>query len=132
MRIRLLGGFAIDVDGREAGARPWRLRKARTVVKVGEGDVAAAVGGVRDGFTLDGGHATAGAGIRATTGAGRASSWIRWMSRAGSHASVRVSGQDRRTGRARGLGQVTDCGAGGERHPPDRDHPGRPDVESLR
>ena len=34
MRIRLLGGFAIDVDGRDAGARPWRLRKARTVVKV--------------------------------------------------------------------------------------------------
>jgi hypothetical protein len=32
MRIRLLGGFAIHVDGRDAGARPWRLRKARTVV----------------------------------------------------------------------------------------------------
>jgi predicted ATPase/DNA-binding SARP family transcriptional activator len=34
MRIRLLGGFAVDVDGRDAGARPWRLRKARTVVKL--------------------------------------------------------------------------------------------------
>src|SRR4051812_13568105 len=34
MRIRLLGGFAVEVDGRDAGARPWRLRKARTLVKV--------------------------------------------------------------------------------------------------
>jgi predicted ATPase/DNA-binding SARP family transcriptional activator len=34
MRIRLLGGFAVDVDGRDVGTRPWRLRKARTVVKV--------------------------------------------------------------------------------------------------
>src|SRR4051812_39148127 len=34
MHIRLLGGFAVDVDGRDVGTRPWRLRKARTVVKV--------------------------------------------------------------------------------------------------
>jgi len=34
MRIRLLGRFVIDVDGRDVGVRPWRLRKARTVVKV--------------------------------------------------------------------------------------------------
>ncbi|MEU4559412.1 BTAD domain-containing putative transcriptional regulator [Actinoplanes sp. NPDC023936] len=34
MRIRLFGRFAIDVDGRDAGARPWRLRKAQTMVKM--------------------------------------------------------------------------------------------------
>src|SRR3954454_20274203 len=33
MRIRLLGGFAVDVDGDDVGTRPWRLRKARTGVK---------------------------------------------------------------------------------------------------
>ncbi len=34
MRIRLLGGFAVELDGRDVGAKAWRLRKARTVVKL--------------------------------------------------------------------------------------------------
>jgi predicted ATPase/DNA-binding SARP family transcriptional activator len=34
MQIRLLGVFAVDVDGGDVAARPWRLRKSRTVVKV--------------------------------------------------------------------------------------------------
>jgi hypothetical protein len=34
MQIRLLGVFAVDVDGRDVAARPWRLRKSRTLVKV--------------------------------------------------------------------------------------------------
>src|SRR5947209_2629303 len=34
MRIRLLGGFGVDVDGRDVAARRWRLRKARSVVAV--------------------------------------------------------------------------------------------------
>src|SRR5512142_1873692 len=34
MRVRLLGGFAVEIDGRDAAARPWRLRKSRTLVKV--------------------------------------------------------------------------------------------------
>jgi two-component SAPR family response regulator len=34
MRIRLLGAFVVESDGRDAAARPWRLRKSRTLVKV--------------------------------------------------------------------------------------------------
>jgi predicted ATPase/DNA-binding SARP family transcriptional activator len=34
MRIRLLGGFAVEVGGRDVAAHPWRLRKSRTLVKV--------------------------------------------------------------------------------------------------
>jgi predicted ATPase/DNA-binding SARP family transcriptional activator len=34
VRIRLLGGFAVEVEGQDVAARPWRLRKARTVIKV--------------------------------------------------------------------------------------------------
>jgi len=34
MRIRLLGGFAVEVGGRDVAARAWRLRKSRTLVKV--------------------------------------------------------------------------------------------------
>ena len=34
MRIRLLGGFAVEIDGRDVAARPWRLRKSRTLIKV--------------------------------------------------------------------------------------------------
>ncbi|OHV47374.1 hypothetical protein [Pseudofrankia sp. BMG5.36] len=34
MRIRLLGAFAVEIDGRDMAARPWRLRKSRTLVKV--------------------------------------------------------------------------------------------------
>ena len=34
MQIRLLGAFAVDVDGRDVAARPWRLRKSRTLLKV--------------------------------------------------------------------------------------------------
>jgi predicted ATPase len=32
--IRLLGGFSVEVDGAPIGDRTWRLRKARTLVKV--------------------------------------------------------------------------------------------------
>jgi len=32
--IRLLGTFAVEAGGADVAARPWRLRKARTVVKV--------------------------------------------------------------------------------------------------
>ncbi|WP_096335920.1 BTAD domain-containing putative transcriptional regulator [Pseudofrankia asymbiotica] len=34
MRIRLLGAFAVEIDGRDVAAHPWRLRKSRTLVKV--------------------------------------------------------------------------------------------------
>ncbi|WP_433293708.1 BTAD domain-containing putative transcriptional regulator [Actinoplanes sp. CA-030573] len=34
MRLRLLGGFAVDRDGVPVPAREWRLRKARTLVKL--------------------------------------------------------------------------------------------------
>jgi DNA-binding SARP family transcriptional activator len=34
MQIRLLGGFAVDVGGRDVAAHPWRLRKSRTLVKI--------------------------------------------------------------------------------------------------
>src|SRR5689334_20248563 len=34
MEIRLLGGFGAVVDGIEVDERAWRLRKARTLVKV--------------------------------------------------------------------------------------------------
>jgi predicted ATPase len=34
VRIRLLGRFAVEVDGAEVEDRAWRLRKARTLVKV--------------------------------------------------------------------------------------------------
>src|SRR5215207_1278091 len=34
MRIRLLGGFAVEVGDLDVAARPWRLRKSRTLVKV--------------------------------------------------------------------------------------------------
>jgi predicted ATPase/DNA-binding SARP family transcriptional activator len=34
VRIRLLGGFDVDRDGTPVGAREWRLRKARTLVKL--------------------------------------------------------------------------------------------------
>jgi predicted ATPase/DNA-binding SARP family transcriptional activator len=34
MEIRLLGGFGVSVDGAEVDERAWRLRKARTLVKV--------------------------------------------------------------------------------------------------
>jgi predicted ATPase/DNA-binding SARP family transcriptional activator len=34
VQIRLLGAFAIDMDGRDVAARPWRLRKSRTLLKV--------------------------------------------------------------------------------------------------
>jgi predicted ATPase/DNA-binding SARP family transcriptional activator len=34
MRIQLLGGFAVEVGGRDVAVRPWRLRKSRTLVKV--------------------------------------------------------------------------------------------------
>jgi predicted ATPase/DNA-binding SARP family transcriptional activator len=34
VRIRLLGGFAVEVGGRDVAGRPWRLRKSRTLVKV--------------------------------------------------------------------------------------------------
>ncbi|MFI5691781.1 BTAD domain-containing putative transcriptional regulator [Kribbella sp. NPDC051586] len=34
MRIRLLGGFAVDRGGRSVDPRVWRLRKARTLVKL--------------------------------------------------------------------------------------------------
>jgi predicted ATPase/DNA-binding SARP family transcriptional activator len=34
MRIQLLGGFAVEVGGRDLADRPWRLRKSRTLVKV--------------------------------------------------------------------------------------------------
>src|SRR4051794_16999612 len=34
MRIRLLGGFSVEVDGASVEDRAWRLRKARSVVKV--------------------------------------------------------------------------------------------------
>jgi len=34
VRIRLLGGFGVDRDGAPVAAREWRLRKARTLVKL--------------------------------------------------------------------------------------------------
>jgi predicted ATPase/DNA-binding SARP family transcriptional activator len=34
VRIRLLGGFTVEVGGTDVAARPWRLRKSRTLVKV--------------------------------------------------------------------------------------------------
>src|SRR5215207_3750422 len=34
VRIRLLGGFGVDHDSRAVDARAWRLRKARTLVKL--------------------------------------------------------------------------------------------------
>ncbi len=34
MRIRLLGGFGVDRDGTPVAPREWRLRKARTLVKL--------------------------------------------------------------------------------------------------
>ncbi|TCM49287.1 BTAD domain-containing putative transcriptional regulator [Kribbella sp. VKM Ac-2568] len=34
VQIRLLGGFGVDQDGRPVDARAWRLRKARTLVKL--------------------------------------------------------------------------------------------------
>src|SRR3954451_14269498 len=34
MQVRLLGGFGVEVGGRDVADRSWRLRKARTVVKV--------------------------------------------------------------------------------------------------
>ncbi|MEN3357200.1 MAG: hypothetical protein V7637_1182 [Mycobacteriales bacterium] len=34
MRVRLLGGFGVEVDGRPVDAARWRLRKARTMVKL--------------------------------------------------------------------------------------------------
>lgn len=34
VQIRLLGGFGVDHDGRPVDARAWRLRKARTLVKL--------------------------------------------------------------------------------------------------
>src|ERR671937_979624 len=34
MRVQLLGGFGVEVDGRPVDAGRWRLRKARTVVKL--------------------------------------------------------------------------------------------------
>src|SRR5438477_4577026 len=34
MRIRLLGAFAVEIDGRDVAAHPWRLRKSRTLVKI--------------------------------------------------------------------------------------------------
>lgn len=50
MQIRLLGVFAVDVDGRDVAARPWRLRKSRTLVKVARTPVA-------NGLALAGGAA---------------------------------------------------------------------------
>jgi len=34
MQIRLLGGFGVERDGRPLHATSWRLRKARTLVKL--------------------------------------------------------------------------------------------------
>ena len=34
MRVRLLGGFGVEVGGQEVDPARWRLRKARTVVKL--------------------------------------------------------------------------------------------------
>jgi predicted ATPase/DNA-binding SARP family transcriptional activator len=34
LRIRLLGGFSVAIDGVEVGERAWRLRKARALVKI--------------------------------------------------------------------------------------------------
>jgi predicted ATPase/DNA-binding SARP family transcriptional activator len=34
LRIRLLGGFSVEVDGAMVAERAWRLRKARTLVKI--------------------------------------------------------------------------------------------------
>src|SRR6266568_3953405 len=34
MRVQLLGGFGVEVGGRRVDAERWRLRKARTVVKL--------------------------------------------------------------------------------------------------
>jgi predicted ATPase/DNA-binding SARP family transcriptional activator len=34
MQIRLLGAFAVDVNGHDVAAGPWRLRKSRSVLKV--------------------------------------------------------------------------------------------------
>jgi predicted ATPase/DNA-binding SARP family transcriptional activator len=34
LRIRLLGGFSVDVDGAPVDQRAWRLRKARALVKI--------------------------------------------------------------------------------------------------
>ncbi len=34
IELRLLGGFAVEVDGEPLGAGAWRLRKARTLVKI--------------------------------------------------------------------------------------------------
>jgi DNA-binding SARP family transcriptional activator len=34
VRIRLLGGFEVTVDGRPVAADAWRLRKAKTLVKL--------------------------------------------------------------------------------------------------
>ena len=34
LRIRLLGGFAVEIDGHEVPAPAWRLRRAKTLVKL--------------------------------------------------------------------------------------------------
>src|SRR5690242_17233585 len=34
MQVRLLGGFGVEVGGRRVDPTRWRLRKARTVVKL--------------------------------------------------------------------------------------------------
>jgi len=34
VQIRLLGGFVVERDGQPVEARVWRLRKARTLVKL--------------------------------------------------------------------------------------------------
>src|SRR3954447_11361146 len=34
LRIRLLGGFSVEVDGEPVAERAWRLRKARALVKL--------------------------------------------------------------------------------------------------
>src|SRR5205823_6939136 len=34
MRVQLLGGFGVEVGGRRVDTGRWRLRKARTVVKL--------------------------------------------------------------------------------------------------